>query len=42
MNKFFFKRVVGFKDQHLTIPYNKSTFIKVWELEYDNLDRSCQ
>lgn len=41
MNKFFFKRVVGFKDQHLTIPYNKSTFIKVWELEYDNLDRSC-
>ncbi len=41
LNKYFFKRVVGFKDQHITIPFNKRTFDLIWELEHDNLDRVC-
>ena len=41
LNKFFFKRVVGFKDQHITIPFKKSTFDLLWNLEYDNLNRVC-
>lgn len=41
LNKLPFKRIMGFKDQHLCLPHKKSTFKKMWELEYDVLDRSC-
>ncbi len=41
LNKFIFNRVPGFKDQHLAVPYKKSVFEKVWELEYEVLDNAC-
>ena len=42
LNKLPFKRILGFKDQHLSIAHKKSVFQKLWDLEFDNLDRSCQ
>ncbi len=42
LNKLPFRRIVGFKDQHLPIPHKKSTFIKLWELEEENFDRACK
>lgn len=41
LNKFFFKRILGFKDQHLAVPHKKSTFEKIWGLEQDVLDSAC-
>lgn len=41
LNKFSFKRIIGFRDQHLTTSHKKSVFKKMWDLEGDNLDRAC-
>lgn len=41
LNKLYFKRIVGFKDQHLPVSHKKSVFKKLWELEGENLDRAC-
>ncbi len=41
LNKFPFKRTVGFKDYHLTIPHKKSVFELLWSLEDDTLDFVC-
>ncbi|WP_029321024.1 stealth family protein [Butyrivibrio sp. AE3004] len=41
LNKLAFKRITGFKDQHLAIPHKKSVFQSIWELENENLDRVC-
>ena len=41
LNKIYFKRILGFKDQHITTAHKKSVFKKMWELEGDVLDAVC-
>lgn len=41
LNKVGFKKVLGFEDQHLVISHKKSVLEKMWELEYDALDKMC-
>lgn len=41
LNKVSFKRILGFKDQHLPVAHKKSVFQKIWDLEGKNLDTAC-
>lgn len=40
--KFFNENYSGFYDHHFAVPYRKSLFEKVWEIEGENLDKSCR
>lgn len=37
----YWDNFVGFRDPHVPVAFCKSTFIKVWEAEYDVLHRAC-
>lgn len=38
----YWDNFVGFRDPHVPIAFDKASFEKVWNAEYDILDRTCQ
>lgn len=38
----FWKKIVGFENPHIAYSYKKESFFKVWDLEFNILDTTCQ